>query len=540
MNWLFITFSMLFFSVFTTSVMSYIALATPIGPWIMPTVALCAVLLAKIIFIRPLSQSVALIALGSSLGGIIATAAAFSFPTLFFLDPDLFNHWMRNPLFFASVMGGLSFSAGLLGMIVASFFEPKLIDEQGLSFPIGKLTFQLIDAASNHLKKAYELLVGFGTTILFCGLQDGIAGFNGIIPKNITLVPTLAFSFFRIPAIQIELWPMLWAIGFVAGHIIAFPLAIGALSRLLIVDPVHTAWFTHLSSIEFTLAFCSGMVFYGAAMSFFSLPQMLFNGSAWLKTKVQGVYQAPHAINLSKRQWQTTALWALVIAIGVVFLRYFSFSMLSIAFLYLGTIACMQQVAVIAGKYGLAPLGRFATFVMIPAMLVFKLDYAQVVLVATFVEIAVGVVADVLFGRKLVQLMNLPPQVAWFYQFLGLAISSAAIGVVFWLLITHFQLGSQELFAYKAQSRQLLIHARKFEFVVVLLGALFAFILRQLKVNAMLVLGGLLMPINFSLGLVIGGMLTLLVNKRDEWEPFWSGVFASNSLWMLFKAVFNR
>ena len=120
---------------------------------------------------------------------------------------------------------------------------------------------------------------------------------------------------------------------------------------------------------------------------------------------------------------------------------------------------------------------------------------------------------------------------------MGLLISSACVGVVFWLLVRHFGLGSAQLFAYRAQSRQLLIHAKHFNYGVLAIGACFGFLLKRFKCNPMLVLGGLLMPINITLGLVVGGLFALLPKDREEWYPFWSGVFAGNSIWMLIRTI---
>jgi hypothetical protein len=72
---------------------------------------------------------------------------------------------------------------------------------------------------------------------------------------------------------------------------------------------------------------------------------------------------------------------------------------------------------------------------------------------------------------------------------------------------------------------------------VLIIGAVFSFLISRLKVNALLVLGGILMPINISLGLIFGGILAIFSRDRSSWDPFWSGVFAANSLWMLFKTV---
>ena len=76
-----------------------------------------------------------------------------------------------------------------------------------------------------------------------------------------------------------------------------------------------------------------------------------------------------------------------------------------------------------------------------------------------------------------------------------------------------------------------------FNYIVLGLGFLFGFVLKRVRLNPLLVLGGLLMPLNITIGLVIGGMATLLVKDKEEYFPFWSGVFAANSLWMVFQAL---
>jgi hypothetical protein len=104
-------------------------------------------------------------------------------------------------------------------------------------------------------------------------------------------------------------------------------------------------------------------------------------------------------------------------------------------------------------------------------------------------------------------------------------------------LINHFGLGSSELFAYRAQSRQLLIQAQHFDYMVLAIGALFGMVLQKIHLNPMLVLGGLLMPFDITFGLVAGGFLAMVASDKEEWYPFWSGVFASNSLCMLLRAI---
>ena len=520
-------------SLFSTIVMSYVSLATPIGPWIAPTLVFIGLLLSKIIT-RITSSSLSYAVSAGSIGGILATACAFSFPTIYFLDPTVFNMWMSAPLFFSSMLGCFAFLGGAFGILIADMAEKNLIDTQELSFPVGQLVYKMI-AAQNQIRKAYELMAGFIAELIFSFLQ-GSSVMRAIIPKAVTLFPSLQFSIFSIPrmVLNLDIAPMIWAIGFVTGHVIALPLAVGVLANIVIVTPLQRLYFSHLSSMEFTLAFCSGIVLCITILSLFSMPQQIING---IKNNIDKFMQTNSSIENFYRQ--NNFLFFGTITIGLfLFLSYFKFPWYVQLYLIVCSAITTYQIAAIAGRIGLALLGRFATFVMVPAMLIFPINYVHMVFIATFVEMAGGVAADVLFGRKLAQLSNLSRVVMRRYQLLGLMIASITIGAVFWLLINHFGLGSPELFAYRAQSRQLLIQAQHFNYIVLMIGALFGMFLQKLRCNPMLVLGGLLMPFDITFGLVAGGLLAMMSSDKEEWYPFWSGVFASNSLCMLLRAIF--
>ena len=53
---------------------------------------------------------------------------------------------------------------------------------------------------------------------------------------------------------------------------------------------------------------------------------------------------------------------------------------------------------------GIATFPAYATFVMVPGMMLFGYDAIQITLVSTFVEICGGVAVEILFGRKVGQL----------------------------------------------------------------------------------------------------------------------------------------
>lgn len=510
-------------------------MAAPIGPWIAPTLVLIASLLLMAMRYN-VSNRVRLLTLttvAGSVGGIIATAAGFSFPTLYFIDPDFFNQLLGSPWNFVLIMGGLALAAGSFGFMIADMLDDKLLNEQKLPFPIGQLVYKMI-SAGDQVKKAWQLAVGFFSSLAFSIVQSA---YTWLVPYNLHLCGTYCFDVSGVnllwPSIRFDIAPIWWAIGFVTGHVIALPLFIGALIRIFVIDHIHANFFANLSSIGFILAFCTGMIVVNTIPGLISSMRYLWK---FLRTeKRMTSFDIRHT--LGQHWWQSAVMFLVVI----LFLSWMGCSVLMQAYLLLFTFVCVYQMVVIAGKTGLALLGRFATFVMVPALFLFNVSTLQIVIIATFVEMAGGVATDILFGRKIGQLAQVDREHIRRYQFMGLVVSALLLGLFFLLLIKQFGLGSEQLFAQKAQARALLINVREFDFVslgwVSLIGAIVGYLLSKVKVNPMMALGGILMPLNITLALVTGGAFALFPKDKEEYYPFWSGVYAAGSLWMLVRAM---
>lgn len=515
-------------SLFATSVMSYISMATPIGPWIAPTLVLIGMALLRLMHKNAqLSERIVLSVAAGSVGGILGTASGFAFPTLYFLDAELFASWINNPLLFISVLFCLCFFPGWLGLWLANYFEHTLIIKEALPFPVGNMIYKVIVAQTQKITHAYNLFVGFWSTILFCILRRGMGFIPSLIPKALTVLPAFSIGVVHFPALSLSLMPMFWAIGFVSGMTIISSLFVGSIAKIILVEPIRALYFASVDTSEFTLAFCSGMVIAGVLFSFIGLAKQT------LSTKEIDFFGGFSSGSIVKEQLYE--LGVLLLGTGL-FLYYFEFGFILQLYVIFFSAVCAYQIALIAGRVGLAQLGRFATFVMVPALLLFKLNYVQTVFIATFVEMCGGVMTDILFGRKLAYLADISQDRVKKYQYFGLFISSLIVGIVFWLLLSHFQLGGSELFAQRSQGRALLIRAHHFDFWVLGVGLLFGMLLKYSPFNPMLVLGGLLMPLDLTFGFVGGALLTLCIKDQQEWIPFWSGVFAANSIWMIFQA----
>ena len=517
-----LVFYSILLSIFSTSVMTYITLATPIGPWMGPTLALLALVL-----FRPFVSShkeLLLPVCAGSLGGIVATGVSFSFPTIYFLNKTFFDSFVSCPQFFLLTIAGLILSAGGVGLFLAQYCASSLIDEQNLSFPIGKLEYKVLSAEHSSTQKKH-LGIGLLSTILY-GLSTSKLFFKSVlVPAKLKLFAARKVLFFSLPNITIamNIAPMLIAIGFIAGHLITIPLLIGALSKIVWIDPFHAFCCSYLNDSDFLFAFCSGMVLSGAFLGIVSLPQQLYK----LLKKLFGEKK----VSFDKKLFINPEF--LLCLSSFVFLYLLKFSFVSQFYIILFSIICAYQIAVIAGKIGLALLGRFATFVMIPGVLLFDLSALQITILATFVELVGGVMTDALFGYRAVLEAGIERSRVRNYHILGLVISAVVCAGTFYFLVTHFQLGSEQLFAQRAQARALLIHVTAFDYYVLAYGAFFGMVLKKLKINPMLVLGGLLMPLSLSLMLMFGGVLSLLVKNKEEYEPLCSGVYAGNALTMI-------
>lgn len=523
-------------SVFSTCVMSYVAMVAPIAPWIAPTLVVLGTLFMKP-FQRYLANgqtTLAYAVCAGSVGGIVGTAFGFYFPTIYFLDSLLFSSWMAHPLFFVALLAALTLAAGVCAFWCVEVLEDRLIRQELLPFSVAELTHQTLHVQHDGAQSV-QLLVGMGATTLFCFLQQGFLLVRSIIPAALTLVGSLSFGVITTPLVTVRLWPLLWAIGFVAGPSIIMPLLVGMISQWLILDPINQLFFKTLPTSDFLLAFCSGMVVIGALESFVQLGVHSLRSCKKLMRRGITHQIIDWASLLATRRIGEFLVMTIVVVLLFTYLR---FPLAAQWYVIAATLISVWQISAIAGKTGLATMGRYATLVMVPGFLFFALSSVQAALVATFVGASGGIAADLLFGRKLAVLEQLNYKRVKKFQVLGLVISACVVGIIFWLLINHFGLGSPQLFAQRAQARQLILQVTQFDYYVLLLGAIFGFVVSKCSLNGLLVFTGLLMSFADSFGLILGGLAALVVLKPEKYYPFWSGVFAANSLWMVVKALF--
>lgn len=548
---------------FSILILSYISIATALGPWIAPLIVLVSGLFYR--FFLPLQNSeerhreLALIQTVGTAGGLIAVGVGFTYPTLYFLDKDLFLSIVKNPTSLAFSLGAIVFAAGSLGMLLGRLMAVKAIYTENYAFPVSALVVKTITSQEQQ-SQARWLMWGAGFTTLACIVRDGIMWgkrvvMPALLPKQIAFFPSW---FGRECVMTFNLLPMWLAIGFTTGFSIILPLFVGMISKYFVLFPLNHhseylsySFFNPLTTENFTLAFASGMVLFELLNGIILRPHNAWKViRRWARVDFERLRALFLFHNYKKADSEVFVVhgervypflekgWELIepavfLLVSFFVLHSFGFSLLAQLFLVTSTVIVTYQIALLAARIGLVPFGRFVTFVMLPALLFFNLTPLQLIMMCVFVSVSCAVASNLLFSYKIGQLTGIGFRRVYRYHWLGLMVTVLALGFCLWLLFNHLDIGSPEFFAQRAQARALLIKSLDFDWRVLVLGAGYGAVLGMFALSPTMVFGGLLMPNSIILGLSAGACLTLLYKNPKEEFPFWSGVFAAESLWLI-------
>lgn len=535
----------LFFTVFSGSILAYLSIATMMGPWMAPTIALITNVFFKFKqHITPSSpdanqHATALIQAIGSVGGAVATGIGFALPMLYFLDHPTFTNLLATPGLFCLFIAGLCLTAGSLGIALGALFAHEFIDKDQLPFPVSQLTYNVISAQNNRTQ-ALGIFKGVTSTILFSFIRDGIGKIGGIIPKTIHL-----FTPYFNQECAIALWPTIWAIGFSSGLGLVAPILLGLLSKYLVLFPLNNhatylpiALFQPMNIASFTVAFCSGIVF---CELIFGLIGHLHWGFKKFNYSTFARFLNKFASILTYRCNQNTTLSeqrSLLLTVGVLvgtisLLSWLKFPIIAQIIFLASCVFATHQICLIGGKIGLIQYGRFSTYILIPMFLLFDLSYLQLTIVCVFFNICAATASDMLFDLQTGALAQVSRKKMWLAQWLGLLGVTLTLGAIFYLLFTNLHLGSPDFFAQRSQAKALLLQTLHFDAFVVVFGFLYGFIVKKCGLSPTMVFGGIIMPNSISIGLIIGASLTLLTRSKEDYLPFCAGVFASESFWVL-------
>jgi hypothetical protein len=539
-------------SVFASGILLYISIATMIGPWIAPTLVLMSSMLFTLLGKRDANtpEQLILISALASGGGIIAVGIGFSLPMLYFLAPDSFQQLMSTPSYFITRVGATILLAGSFGIFLGKFFSKTMLKKQDLPFPISNMAYQIATAQS-HSSEAKSLFRGISSTLIFCLLRDGFYTFKGLFAKDWVFFTTSATGPFIF-----SFWPTLWAVGFTIGLTNTIPLLIGLIARYTVLYPInyHSIFlpfslFTPLKEESFITAFCAGLILSDLLLSVLNNPQQSIH---YFRNYIKNLHFPP-TTDIKKTLWQSIkSLWVknsqvntfikslnsfepfIALASFFIFFTMLNFSIPAQLTILAAMCIALYEINRLCGKIGLLQIGRFSAFILIPIVVLFKINAVQMTALTIFFNVAASVSSDLLFDYKTAELGSVNRNRIHGLQWLGLFISSITVAVICYLLFSNLTLGSTELFAHRGRSKALLMQSLHFDHYIITTGFIFGWILKKLRISPTMAFGGMVMPNQITLGFVFGGLLSkLMASKRDSLLPFCSGVFATETLCLL-------
>jgi hypothetical protein len=543
------------FTIFAIIVLAYVSMATAIGPWISPAIILLTKFILELRGKSENSENVEktalLVQISGALGGIIAVSVGFTLPTLFFLEKEAFAAAIASPLQFCLILGAVTISAGSLGTWLARVFGPRLLENESFKFPVSRLISQTAKAKDGKEKTLFKgLFSSWGIIIARDGLKLGsVLKIPALLSKkSFFLMPTKIGALF-----PIAIAPTMWAMGFTAGMTIALPLAFGMISKYLVLYPLNhhaqllgSSLFPVAKELSFTSAFCSGMLLYEFVVGIFKMVKGSVKQQSTFLEKIKERYQLTLSM-FSGEEKEDSFLekiepWA-AITLSTLLLFFMKFSNTSILFLIVASAAAAHSISYFGARTGLIPLGRFITlFCMIPMLLMFSPSPLQIVWLSVFSAIAMAAASNLIFQYKVGDLNQIDRKTIHKHQWIGLFLTSIIIGACFWLLLSNLQIGSEELFCQRGRTRALLVQSLNFDPIILLLGGIFGWMVKQLKLSPTMVFGGILMQNSLTIGLLIGALIAKITPNQEDVQPFWSGIFSGESIWimltLLFKAIY--
>lgn len=199
--------------VITTSSM-YVALKVGALPW--PTVFVTVLSMALLKKAKNSSlQEINVTHTIMSSGAMVAGGLAFTIPGLYILNPGMGIS--------TSSLIAITVTGALLGTLFSSINRAPLIEQQKLSFPIGRAAYETLITGTDSKSNPVKLFSSMGASVVFTLCRDSF----GLIPSALT-----------ISNVGIWLSPMAFAIGAMIDALSAYLWLGGAVIGLFITNTV--------------------------------------------------------------------------------------------------------------------------------------------------------------------------------------------------------------------------------------------------------------------------------------------------------------
>lgn len=491
--------------------MAYISMAISVGPWISPAIILIGNLLffkirwlqennSRKKFLLHLQQAPAF-------AGLVATAVGFNLPALYFLDKSAFESVTGSFYDFLvyTILGVLL--AIVVGSACGVMIYKYINSDERYTFPFQNLISNHIENVNQKDQSTFAIFT-FGSSI-FCFLRD----YFSLSIKKIGLIS-----------------PSLSAIGFLIGQSLIVPLSLGI--ALCFLPNLATAlslgnFFNHQ---QFGFEIASGLMVFDF---FFSL---------YLSANCKDF---EHIVAILKKRKKRIIFGAsMMFLLGLFhffgkhlayfqdhsFVGIFSYYTLFAAIMAMLLFISLLEIAKFSAKAGLAPLGRFTSFVMIPLWILFQPGPKTLIWICLFTATACATVVQLLFQTKIAELSAEQEQQIIRRHFWSIPFVFICVAVAFYFFLSFLTLGSSRLFSMRGQMKAALLNIDSINPVFVGIGAVIAMICKFFKISEMFLLTGIVMPMPMSLSMLAGACMNYFKSKNNQTEAASSGILVGESL----------
>lgn len=504
-----------------------------------------------------------------SAGESVAAGAIFTLPALFLwakewgtAAPSLLT------IFLIALVGGL---LGVLFMVPLR--KALIVEEHGtLPYPEGTACAEVLLAGEEGGAKASTVFAGLGIAAVYKFVADGL----GIFPSSVQY----DLKSYRGAAIGVDILPALVGVGYICGpKISSYMLGGGVVSWLVLMplislfgadnvvfpgtDPISglspdQLWSTYIKYIGAGAVAAGGII--SLVKTFPLIVKTFVNAMGSLRGKNGGNIQELRTGRDLPISFILVAV--LVIALAIWLLPAFPVNIFGALMIVVFGFFFATVSARLVGMVGSSnnPVSGMAIATLLLSTMLLKVTGTSgragmtgAIAIGSIICIVAAIAGDTSQDLKTGYILGATPKLQQYGEFIGTAVSAAAIGGVLYLLSAAWGFGSDQLPAPQATMMQLVVQGvmeANLPWTFVFAGAGIAVMVEILGIPVLPFAVGLYLPLRLSAGIMAGGLVRLWLTKRkyeskeakdlakEHGTLYTSGLIAGEGLAGILLAVF--
>ena len=356
-----------------------------------------------------------------SAGSMVAGGLAFTIPGAWMLGLVDEVSWIE--------MLAVALAGTLLGLVCTALIQRHFVEESDLEYPIGVAAAETLLASRAGGSTGKKLFGSMAIAGAWCVVRDVL----GLMPSLVAQLPVPGVAF------GIQMSPMRWAVGFLAGRRSIIYWAVGAVvgwfgivtgGSMLGVWDVPTAQGI-VSSLGMGLMMGSGA---GVVVRDIALPLVRGARASGSGRSARGDGFISRLI--SRYDAGVLALMAASAALVACFVL--GLSPLVAMVVVLLSFVCAIMSAQSVGQSGIEPMEIFGLIVLLFVAAFSEATEVQLFFVAGVIAVACGLAGDVMSDFKTGQIIGTSPRSMWFGQAIGAVLGTFVAVAVMVALVTAY------------------------------------------------------------------------------------------------------